>query len=316
MPDFVARAKSCRHERAAPVILLIGKNGQLGWELRRALQSVGRLIALDAPALNLCNADAIRDWVHRIQPLVIVNAAAYTDVDKAEQHSDLVHRVNAIAPRLLAEQAAEAGALMVHYSTDYVFDGRSDRPYREADPVNPLGVYGASKAAGDQGVAGSGADYLIFRTSWVYGARGCNFLLTMLKLARERETLRVVDDQIGVPTWSRTVAEVTASVLTWHLSAAEQVGGKHLLNRCYHLVSGGSTSWHGFARAIFTLASQRGDRLALRRLDAIATADYSTAAVRPQYSVLSTEQITNNYGLWLPDWHDALELVMDDLLGR
>src|SRR5271157_1102317 len=225
-----------------PLILLIGKNGQVGWELRRALAPLGRVLGIDFPEIELGEAGSVRRWVRETRPQLVVNAAAYTAVDRAETEPDKAMRINGLAPGILAEEAKRLGALLVHYSTDYVFDGAANTPYVETDSANPLNVYGRTKLAGDQAVQAAGEAWLIFRLCWVYGARGRNFLLTILRLAREREQLRVVSDQLGAPTWSRMIAQTTALALKQALVAPDPAA----LAGIYHLAAAGLTSWHGF----------------------------------------------------------------------
>jgi dTDP-4-dehydrorhamnose reductase len=225
-------------------ILLTGKNGQVGWELQRTLQPVGKVAAFSHAGLDLADAAAIRSKLDEVRPDVIVNAAAYTAVDKAESEPELAHEVNAVAPALLAQEAARRGALLIHYSTDYVYDGAKAAPYVESDKTNPLGAYGRSKLAGEEGIRASGCDHLIFRTSWVYAARGANFLRTILRLAAEREELRIVMDQIGAPTWARLIAEATALALR---QALRERSGGQFESGVFHLTAAGETSWHGFA---------------------------------------------------------------------
>ncbi len=293
-------------EGSAPLILLTGRNGQLGWELARSLLPLGRVIALDLPQLDLADAAALGRLLDEARPGVIVNPAAYTAVDKAESEPALAHAVNAEAPALLAQWAARHGALLAHYSTDYVFDGAQAAPYAETDATNPLGAYGRSKRAGEEAVLASGADHLVFRTSWLYGARGANFLLTMLRLAAERDELRVVADQVGAPTWSRFLAEATAQALRQAL--AERCAGR-FNGGLYHLACAGETSWHGFASAI--VAARPG--LRARRVVPIATADYPTPARRPANSRLNCEAARARFGLALPDWRDCLQLCLEEI---
>src|SRR5260221_9599961 len=223
-----------------PVILIIGKIGQVGWELRRTLASLGKVVSVDFPEIDLTNPDSVTGWVRDTRPQVIVNAAAYTAVDKAETDLDKGNRINVVAPGILAEEAKKGSARLVHYSTDYVFDGSKTTPYTEADLPNPLGAYGRAKLAGDNAILQGDGNHLIFRLCWVYGARGQNFMLTMMRLAREREQLRVVRDQFGCPTWSRMIAETTALALKQAIAAADAAELKGL----YHLAASGQITWH------------------------------------------------------------------------
>jgi len=287
-------------------ILLTGANGQVGWELRRTLATLGRVVAVDSKAMDLTDPDAIRRVVADATPRVIVNPAAYTAVDKAESEPDRARAVNAEAPGLLAEAAARSGALLVHYSTDYVFDGRGETPWREDAPTGPLNVYGATKLAGEQAIAASGCRHLIFRTSWVYGARGANFLLTMRRLMRERPELKIVDDQMGAPTWCRSLAEATAQVLAQVTSPARGADKPEPWG-VYHMTNGGQTSWYGFARAILDLEGLETPP----RLVPIPSSDYPTPARRPLNSRLDNGKLERVFGLRLPDWQDALKLCLD-----
>jgi dTDP-4-dehydrorhamnose reductase len=290
-------------------ILLTGKNGQAGWELQRTLAPLGQVIALDVEDLDFCNPSAIRQAVRAIRPNVIVNPAAYTAVDKAESEPGLAMAVNGIAPGILAEEAKESGALLVHYSTDYIFDGRKNGPYVETDDPNPLSVYGKTKLAGEQAIRASGANHLIFRTSWVYGARGRNFLLTMLRLAKERSELRVVNDQVGAPTWCRSLGEVTALVLAQLCAPA---AGGEAIRRCtgtYHLTSSGSVSWCGFTREILRLAQVQP----MPRLVPITTPEYPTPAMRPMNSALSNGKLARTFGLDAGDWKRNLQLCLQEM---
>jgi dTDP-4-dehydrorhamnose reductase len=283
-------------------ILLLGKNGQVGYALGRRLAALGDLQALDAEDLDLTRAGDIRDAVRALRPQLIVNAAAYTAVDQAEEQPALALAVNGEAPKVLAEEAAKAGAALVHYSTEYVFDGAKDSPYTEDDIPNPLGVYGRSKLAGDRAIIASGVPYLIFRTTWVYGLRGHNFLLTMQRLLRERDEVRVVGDQIGAPTWSESLAEATVAIL-------EQAGCDWVryigANRgLYNMTCGGATSWFGFAGAIRDHMVDQESTLG--RLVEIRSTEYPTPARRPPYSVLDNSRLRQTFGVSLPAWDDAL----------
>lgn len=290
-------------------ILLTGKQGQVGWELCRTLAPLGQVSALGREQLDLADADSIRRAVRELRPQLIVNPAAYTAVDLAESDAETATAVNGAAPGILAEEAKRLGAGLIHYSTDYVFDGGQDGVYRETDATNPGNVYGRSKLAGEQAIQAVGAEHLILRTSWVYGLRGRNFLLTMLRLAREREELRVVADQIGAPTWSRMIAEATAlAAARWYMGSRPQAG----LSGVYHLTAGGSTSWHGFVEAIVRLAGEQ-ETLAVQRITPITTADYPTPARRPANSRLDGGKLEQAFGLRLPDWQDSLAACLDAL---
>jgi len=285
-------------------ILITGRNGQVGWELQRALAPLGAVVAADRQQLNLADADAIRQAVRHIGPDLIVNAGAYTAVDKAEEDQASAMAVNGIAPGVLAEEAKRLGAAVIHYSTDYVFDGEKGSPYEEIDAAKPQSVYGATKLAGEKAVAAAGAPYLTLRTSWVYGRRGRNFLLTMLRLAAERDELRVVDDQIGAPTWSRMIADATAAIVAQGHAHGGIAGLLADRGGLYHLTADGQTSWFGFARAIVAHAEKKP------RMTPISTADYPLAAKRPAYSVMSSARLERAFGIRLPAWDAALELCL------
>ena len=294
-------------------ILLTGKNGQVGWELQRTLATLGEVIAVDRLAMDLANPDSIRATIQAIKPDLIVNAAAYTAVDKAESEADLAMAINGVAPGIMAEEAKRLGAGMIHYSTDYVFDGSKTTPYIEADPPRPINVYGRTKLAGEQAVQAVGGAHLIFRTSWVYGLRGRNFLLTILRLAKERDELRIVDDQFGAPTWSRMIAEATAQVLaqcfsplTSNVSLLTEQSG------LYHLTAAGQTSWHGFTKAILEeLARSPLATPHSPKLTPITTPEYPLPAPRPLYSVLANHKLTQAMDLALPAWDVSLKLCME-----
>jgi len=290
-------------------ILLIGKDGQVGFELRRTLAPLGKLVTPDRGELDLADAGSIRSGVREARPEVIVNAGAYTAVDRAESEPELARAVNATAPGILAEEARRLGALLVHYSTDYVFDGQKTDPYTEEDPPAPLNLYGRSKLEGERAIAAAGCAHLILRTSWVYGVRGANFLLTMLRLGREREELRIVDDQVGAPTWSRDVAQATTAILA--RIADPDSGDAAAWSGVYHLTAGGQTSWCGFARAIFGEAGALIPRVP--RLIPVGTADYPLPARRPRNSVLSSTKVQARFGIALPPWQEALSQVMREL---
>ncbi|MBU1396881.1 MAG: dTDP-4-dehydrorhamnose reductase [Gammaproteobacteria bacterium] len=285
-------------------ILLTGVNGQVGWELQRTLAPLGEVIAVDRSRLDLADTAGIRRAVDAIAPDLIVNPAAYTAVDQAESEPDLAHAINAAAPGELAQAAAARGIPLVHFSTDYVFDGKKSAAYTEADAPNPLGVYGATKLAGEQAVTRAGAPHLILRTSWVYGLRGRNFLLTMQRLLHERDTLAVVDDQFGAPTWSRLIAEATALVVARWLDRPDQIATSGI----YHLSCDGRTSWHGFTAAIRAQLAETDAKLA--RLTAIPTTSYPTPAARPANSQLDGNKLAAAFGVRLPDWEAALALCL------
>jgi len=278
---------------ARPAILLTGADGQIGSELKRLLAASGEIVAADRRMLDLADPDAIVGVVRRVKPSLIVNAGAYTAVDRAESEPELARAVNSRAPRILAEEAKRASAVLVHYSTDYVFDGKRTTPYTEDALTAPINVYGQTKLEGEQAIAAVGARAVVLRTSWVYGLSGKNFLLTMRKLAAEREELRIVSDQIGVPNWSRTLAASTARIVGGGLDALGERSG------LYHLSCAGKASWYEFARAIIG----DGPR---PRIVPVTTADYPTPARRPAFGVLDTSRFESTFGFALPLWRNAL----------
>jgi dTDP-4-dehydrorhamnose reductase len=278
-------------------ILITGKNGQVGTELSRLYQSRGDVILTGRDECDLSNEQSIKDTVGRVKPTVIINAGAYTAVDQAEKEPGLCFAINAHAPRVLAHEAARLGALLIHYSTDYVFNGEKAQPYLESDPIHPVNVYGESKAAGEAAIAEATTRYLVLRTSWVYGAQGKNFLRTMLRLGAERPELRVVDDQLGAPTSAAAIASATARLVEQSLSRAPGI---------YHMTAGGSTSWCGFARAIF----DAGVLSTQPRVQPISSADYPTPARRPANSVLSNDKFAHAFGFRLPTWQQQLNEVL------
>jgi dTDP-4-dehydrorhamnose reductase len=297
-----------------PRILLTGKNGQLGREVETILAGRSELRALGRRELDLAKPDSIRREIRAFQPQIIINAGAYTAVDKAESEEPLARAINADAPAVMAEEAQTIGAALVHYSTDYVFNGTKNQPYLESDPTNPLSAYGRTKLAGETAIREIGGRHLIFRTEWVYATRGKNFLVTILRLATEREQLRIVADQIGAPTWCREIARSTAKVVMaeWQRSA-----GRDFLASCsgiYHMTAAGQTSWFEFAgtiveqvrryaaRPAWVTAAIGNQPLIVKRLLPIATKDYPTPARRPAYSVLSNELLKQTFGIELPDW--------------
>ena len=281
-------------------ILLTGASGQVGYELERSLQGLGEVTAVDRTRMDLSDLGQVREVIRALKPGLIVNAAAYTAVDKAESEPALARRVNAEAPEVMALEARKLGAAMVHYSTDYVFDGSKAGAYVETDTPNPINLYGQTKLEGEQAVASAGIDHLILRTSWVYGMRGKNFLLTMLRLASERDELRVVCDQHGAPTWSRTVADASAVILTRAQERGEGWWKQH--GGLYHLGSGGQTTWCGFTEAIIEL------RQLACRVVPISSADYASPARRPENSVLDCTRLQALCAL--PHWRDALALCL------
>jgi dTDP-4-dehydrorhamnose reductase len=283
-------------------ILIFGAGGQVGTELRRSFADAGQVIVCDRKAADLSQPETLRDTIRQLRPDMILNAAAYTAVDRAESEQSLAMIINGDAPRVLAEEAARANALLVHYSTDYVFDGTKPSPWVESDGTNPLNVYGATKLAGECAIQETGGRYLIFRTSWVYGPHGQNFLLTMLRLGRERDQLRIVDDQFGAPTSSTAIAEATRAAVNHALK--EQV-----LSGIYHLTCSGETTWCGFAQAIFSQAvSSKTPHVV-----GIPSSDYPTPAARPKNSVLSNDKLKSILGVELPHWETALTEVSKSL---
>ncbi|MDD3180903.1 MAG: dTDP-4-dehydrorhamnose reductase [Opitutaceae bacterium] len=287
----------------SPKILLFGRTGQVGWELRRTLAPLGRLVCVDYPEADFTNPDSIQQWMTDTSPDIVVNAAAYTAVDKAESEPALAMKINGEAPGVMADEAKKRGALLVHYSTDYVYEGTKSSPYTENDTTNPQGAYARTKLAGDRAIQQVDGDHLIFRLCWVYGARGSNFMLTMQRLAREREKLRVVADQIGCPTWSRLIAETTALALRQVCLSGRVPKG------VYHLCAAGQTSWHGFAQAIIDLMPPEEKKC--REVEAITSVEFSTPTKRPAYSVMSCAKLERTFGLRLPDWHDSLRQVLE-----
>lgn len=284
-------------------ILITGKTGQVGYELERSLQGLGEIIAVDRSQMDLADLDQVRDVIRRIKPTLIVNPAAYTAVDKAESEVELAMRINGEAPGVMAEEAGKLGAAMIHYSTDYVFDGTKATPYTEVDPTCPINVYGRSKLAGEQAIAATGIAHLILRTSWVYSMHGKNFLLTMRRLAQERDTLSVVSDQHGAPTWSRTIADTTAHIIAQSLAAQNPRAWLQQRAGIYNLSAQGQTTWFGFAEAIMAHASVAKKP----QLQAILAQDYPVPARRPVNSVLSSQHLMDTF-CTLPQWDEALRL--------
>lgn len=301
-------------------ILITGKNGQVGWELQRAFKDAGPTIALDRDAMDLSKPDSIRRTIADVRPSMIVNAAAYTAVDLAEEEPDYAQMVNGNAPGVMAEEAEKIGALLIHYSTDYVFDGRKRTPYVETDQPNPLNSYGMTKLIGERAIESSGADYLIFRTSWVYSTRGRNFLLTILRLAREREELKIVNDQIGIPNWCRAIADATAAVIAklQKPKTSRSKSPPKNLRGIYHMTGSGETSWFGFAEAILGEVRKGGFPstvmgqvpVTAKQILPITTAEYPRRAQRPAYSVLDSTKLKKTFGVELPSWQDQLKAAV------
>ncbi|MDO9010981.1 MAG: dTDP-4-dehydrorhamnose reductase [Gallionella sp.] len=296
-------------------ILLLGKNGQVGWELQRSLAPLGDVIALASDSReycgNLTDLAGLAETVRAVAPDIIVNAAAHTAVDKAESEPDLVRTINALAPGVLAEEAKKLNAWLIHYSTDYVFDGSGDQPWVETDPVGPLSVYGATKLEGEQLIQQSGCRHLLFRTSWVYGARGGNFARTMLRLAQERDSLKVIDDQIGAPTGADLLADVTAHAIR----TARLNGG---VSGLYHLVAAGETSWHGYASFVLDYARRAGVPIKVTpdAIQPVPTSAFPTPAKRPHNSRLNTEKLKNTFGLQLPHWQAGVTRMLTEILDK
>ncbi|MES2531728.1 MAG: dTDP-4-dehydrorhamnose reductase [Pseudomonadota bacterium] len=294
-------------------LLLLGKGGQVGWELQRSLAPLGELVALDFDSTDFhadfSHPEQLAETVLKVRPDVIVNSAAHTAVDKAESEVDFARKLNATSPGVVAQAAQQIGALMVHYSTDYVFDGSGSTPWQEDDATGPLSVYGQTKLEGEQLVAQHCARHLIFRTSWVYAARGGNFAKTMLRLAKERERLTVIDDQFGAPTGAELLADVTAHAIRATLQDPAKVG-------LYHLVAGGETSWHGYARFVLEQAKAAGVELKASpdAVDAVPTSAFPTPAKRPQNSRLNTAKLQSTFGLVLPHWQTGVARMLRETL--
>ncbi len=305
--------------RADLKIVIVGRNGQLAWEANQRFQELGEIICVGRPELDLLDLNGVRQEIRRIKPTVIVNAAAYTAVDQAESEPEAAMKINSEAPAAMAEEAKRLGALFITYSTDYVFDGKSAVPYSESDPTAPLNVYGASKLSGEKAVEAVGGNHLIFRTSWVYGARGKNFLKTILKLAAERPELKIVNDQVGAPTWSRDLADTTKTIIEQLLTKCKSenipIGealGEH--RGIYHMTAAGSVSWYGFATAIIEEMKRRGlSQGSLAKVTPIPSSEYPTPAARPHNSRLCNDKLKNTFGVTLPLWRESMEAVMNEL---
>ena len=292
-------------------ILLLGKGGQVGWELQRSLAPLGTLVAHDFDTADFTQPEQVAALVASVAPDVIVNAAAHTAVDKAESEPEVARLINATTPALVAQEAAKLGALLVHYSTDYVFDGSGTEPRDEQAATAPLSVYGATKLEAEQAIAASGCKHLIFRTSWVYGARGGNFAKTMLKLAAERDALKVINDQVGAPTGADLLADVTAHAIRAAILKPE-LGG------LYHLVAGGLTTWHEYASHVIEWARAQGVaiKVAPDAISAVPTTEYPTPAKRPLNSRLDTRKLQHAFGLSLPHWQAGVERMLTEHLGK
>jgi len=298
---------------AAPVLLVTGCNGQVGFELRRSLAPLGKVVAVDRATCDMSRPDDIRRVMDAIRPNIVVNAAAYTAVDKAQAEVDMAFAVNATAAGVLAEASKRYGSVLVHFSTDYVFDGLKPTPYTEEDPANPQSVYGKSKLAGEQAIMSSGASAIVFRTCWVAGAHGANFAKTMLRLARERDSLRVIADQFGAPTTAALIADVTAQVLA---RCAVQADVRAIPAGIYHLAAGGETTWHGYASEVIRYAIVKGVPLSAspESIEAISTAEYPLPAPRPANSRLDTRKLQETFGLYLPAWQQGIHYLLDQII--
>jgi len=296
-------------------ILLFGKGGQVGWELQRSLAPLGELVALGTNSMELCgdftNLEGIVETVRAVAPDVIVNAAAYTAVDKAESEPGLSRTINALTPGLLAQEAKRSGAWLIHYSTDYVFDGSGDKPWLETDPVAPLSAYGKTKLEGEEAIRATDCRHLIFRTSWVYAARGGNFAKTMLRLAKERDQLNVINDQIGAPTGADLLADVTAHAIRMALQRPDVSG-------LYHLVAGGETSWHEYASFVIDFARQAGIKIkvAPEAIQPVPTSAFPLPAPRPKNSRMDTHKLQNTFDLNLPHWQSGITRMLTEILEK
>ncbi len=287
-------------------ILLTGANGQIGWELRNALGLIGQVIPLGQQELDITKPDAIRRVMRTFTPEIIVNAAAYTKVDDAEQNPEMAMTINGFAPGVIAEEAKRMRVFLVHYSTDYVFDGKKPLPYIEADPPNPINEYGRSKLAGEKAIVASGCDFLILRTSWIYGTRRENFLKIVMRAIEKTHQMEVVDDQIGVPNWSRFVAEITSKLvdsISNNLNPVREI---------YHLSASGSTSWFGFAKEIFQISSRNKTNLFPK---AISSERYPRIAIRPDKSILNSNKLSRDFNIPIPTWEFCLNRCLDSYLA-
>ena len=303
-------------------LLITGANGQVGWHLQRILAPMGDVLAIDVGEVDLTDLNAVAKTVCEFAPDIVANAAAYTAVDKAESEPELARAINVAAPARIAEECARSGALMIHYSTDYVYDGDKPAPYEEGDATGPLSVYGRTKLEGDQAIMASGCAHIILRTTWVYDIRGKNFLRTVLRLAREKEELRMIGDQYGAPTWARGLAQATGIILARALERCSVSGAWE--SGLFHLTAAGRTSWAGFAQAILeeydalldwpAETGEFGGPLKAKRVVEITTEQYQTPARRPHNSVLSNAKVQAAFGVALPDWRSQLRLAMQDAI--
>ncbi|AGW91666.1 dTDP-4-dehydrorhamnose reductase [Ralstonia pickettii DTP0602] len=303
-----------QRKAAIPTFLVTGSNGQVGFELRRSLAPLGSVVALDRAGCDLSRPDEIRRVVREHRPDVIVNPAAYTAVDKAETEGELAYAINGTAAGVLAEEAKALGSLLVHYSTDYVFDGSKEGAYVETDAVNPQSVYGKSKLAGEQAIAAAGGSALILRTCWVAGAHGGNFAKTMLRLGRERDSLRVISDQFGAPTTAALIADVTAQIVARHWLFGDR---QDFVSGIYHLAAAGETTWHAYATEVLRYAAAKGTELKVEpaRIEAIPATAYPLPAPRPANSRLDTAKMRQTFGIHLPDWQQGVHFLLDQILS-
>ena len=293
-------------------LLVTGAGGQLGWELSRSLAPLGEIVALGRSACDLARPKELAQIIHALKPNIIVNAAAYTAVDKAEEEEELATTVNGTAVGVVAEEARKSGALLIHYSTDYIFDGAKNDPYTEDDMPCPINAYGRSKIVGEKAIRQSSADYIVLRTSWIFAARGRNFLRTILRLADERDELRIVADQIGAPTWARDIAGATALIIDAGCRS-RRTGG--FVSGFFNLTASGCTSWHGFAEAILGSAKQRsGLSIRCSRVSPISSSEYPTPAARPKNSRLACDRISRQFGIVLPDWRKSLSQCIAEIV--
>ncbi len=305
-------SKNAVEKNAVPTILITGMNGQVGWELQRSMVPLGKVVAADRSKLDLSNEKNIRTLIREIKPDIIVNAAAYTAVDKAEEEIELAHKINALAPQVMAEEALALNALLIHYSTDYVFNGEKGKAYTENDVTDPINVYGESKLAGENAIKKVACHYLILRTSWVFASRGNNFLLSMLRLGRERDELNIVADQAGSPTSARLIADATSHIV-WQ--ARKELSAEKFTSGLFHLASSGKTSWHGFADEIIQSAKSlmTDVEFAVKEIKPIKTAAYPTPAKRPMNSLLATDKISARFAINLSDWREQVVLCLKEM---